>query len=371
MYARWLLLAWAFTLPAFAQQAETPAAGMGMESPPPEGGMLRLRDLTPFGLLRLDMRPPRAHGEWRGDWAFELDLAYQNTFATSINVRNYLSARNAGRRPLDPADVAAIYALPGDAYLIDGEFGRYELIVHRRLDDRWSASLALPYLSYSGGALDSFIEDFHDVFSLRQQARDFVARDSFQVVYEFGGLQYAQLGRTVDGGFGDPVLSVAWHGPRAWRGWYATAEAAAKLAVDGRREWLSTGRNDYGLQLATGRGFGRQAVHVAASIVHYSGERGTPAARDRLVPTLIAAWSRQLGDRTRLIAQGYASESVVDETDVGALAARKFLLSLGLRHDAKRLAWTAAITNNVGSHHNAPDFGLQLNLLYRPRGQRD
>lgn len=76
-----------------------------------------------------------------------------------------------------------------------------------------------------------------------------------------------------------------------------------------------------------------------------------------------------MGERTSLIVQGYASESVVDRTNIGGLAAEKYLLSVGLRRDGGRLAWTAAITNNVSTFHNTLDVGAQLNFSYRPGGQ--
>src|SRR5690349_10485819 len=55
-------------------------------------GLLRGRDLSPFGYLRLDMRPGfTAPGE-PGTWSFESDFAYQNTWATSPEVEKYLNA---------------------------------------------------------------------------------------------------------------------------------------------------------------------------------------------------------------------------------------------------------------------------------------
>ena len=41
-------------------------------------GMLRSRDLTPFGLLRLDMRPAHAISIEKHTFAFEAELGYQN-----------------------------------------------------------------------------------------------------------------------------------------------------------------------------------------------------------------------------------------------------------------------------------------------------
>jgi hypothetical protein len=72
----------------------------------PKFGLLRERDLTPFGFLRLDMRP--AHAVWipPDTWAVEVLLGYQNTWAMSSNVEKYLQSL-PGRRRLGPAPCPA------------------------------------------------------------------------------------------------------------------------------------------------------------------------------------------------------------------------------------------------------------------------
>src|SRR5215510_3928293 len=83
-------------------------------------GLLRVRDLSPFGNLRLDMRPAHAVSIEPGTWAFETEIDYQNTWALSEETEAYLVGREAdGRRPLGPADVQAIRDLPGENYLLD------------------------------------------------------------------------------------------------------------------------------------------------------------------------------------------------------------------------------------------------------------
>jgi hypothetical protein len=149
-------------------------------------GLLRGRDLTPFGLLRLDMLPAHTADAQTGTWTFEAQYAYQNTFVLSGNVRRYLEGRNLPRQPLRPEDAAAIQALPGDAFYVDGEVGLADLIIQRRLSNYWSAYLTIPYINYGQGAFDSTIESFHDTFGFRQQGRDLVARNQFQIVYSIG-----------------------------------------------------------------------------------------------------------------------------------------------------------------------------------------
>ena len=111
-------------------------------------GLLRARDLTPLGLYRLDMLPTHTADAEPGTWTFELQFAYQNTFVMSDNVRDYLEARGSRRQQIRAEDAAAILALPGDAYYVDGEVGYADLIVQRRLNEYWSAFATVPHSTY-------------------------------------------------------------------------------------------------------------------------------------------------------------------------------------------------------------------------------
>ncbi len=326
-------------------------------------GMLRVRDLTPFGLLRLDLRPPQRIDAPDDAWIMEFEFSYQNTLVMSGNVADYLRARDRPRAPLSPEDVAAIYELPGDAYYIDGEIGLFELIAHRKLTEQWTVYLTVPYLSYGSSLLDRAIEDFHDATGLDQQERGLVARNNFQMVYDIGGTRFAQLDQAVNGGFGDPVLGVRYSLPESLHGWEAGLEFAAKIAVGGRRPQLSTGLDDYGLQLGLQRIRGRHATYVAVSAVNYAGEAGTPA-HGQVVPTMHAAYSFGLTPRTCLILQGYASRSIVQHTDLHDLSENRYALSLGVQRRTPRLLWSLALTENVSNFANTPDVVVGLGITY-------
>src|SRR6266581_5588379 len=106
-------------------------------------GPLRIRDMTPFNILRLDMLPAHAVAAGAGSWAIEADLSYTNTFVMSENVKNYLEQRNT-RRPLTQADVDAILGLGEDAYYVDGEFGLLDLTFHYAIASESSVYFTLP-----------------------------------------------------------------------------------------------------------------------------------------------------------------------------------------------------------------------------------
>ena len=119
-------------------------------------GMLRSRDLTPFGFLRLDMRPAHAVNIETHTFAFEAELGYQNTWALSENVEKYLtSLEPSGRRAIGPAEIDAIRNLPGENYLFDLESATLDMAVHYKISSQWTAYLFVTAVSYQGGFLDS------------------------------------------------------------------------------------------------------------------------------------------------------------------------------------------------------------------------
>lgn len=335
-------------------------------------GLLRARDLTPFGLLRLDMLPAHTADAQAGTWTFEVQLAYQNTFIMSKNVRGYLEQRQIGRAPIRPQDAAAILALPGDAYYIDGEVGLVDLIVQRRIDEYWSAYLTIPYIHYGQGAFDSIIESFHDTFGFSQQGRDLVARNRFQLLYKLGDIRFAQLERNTKGGLGDPVLGIRYSLPEPRFGWDVVVEAAVKFAVDGERFLLSTGEHDVGIQATLQRRLGeagRHAVYLAGSAVYYAGGPEIPADETQIIPTVIVGYSFGISRHTSLIMQGYASRSVIRQTDIDELADNKYQLSLGVQTRGRNVLWSFAITENISNFSNTPDVGVQLGAAYMPKAK--
>lgn len=335
-------------------------------------GLLRARDLTPFGLLRLDMLPAHTADAEAHTWTFEMQYAYQNTFILSDNARDYLETRNIGRAPLRAQDAAAILALPDDAYLIDGEVGLADLIVQRRTSEYWSVYLSIPYIHYGKGAFDSTIESFHDAIGFSQQGRDLIARNRFAIIYGVGDTDFAQLDRSVSGGFGDPVFGVRYSLPEPRFGWDVVAELAAKIAVDGERFLLSTGEHDFGGQVTLQRRLGdtgRHALYLSGSAVYYAGGPEIPGDEAEIIPTLIAGYSFGVTQRTSVILQGYASRSVVQHSTVEELTDDKYQLSLGLQSRGENILWNFAVTENISNFENTPDIGVQLGLAYAPRAR--
>jgi len=315
---------------AIAETVPDRSAGLGERSDRNLFGPLRIRDMTPFNLLRLDMLPAHAVEAEPHSFAIEADVSVANTFAMSSNVRRYLQQRGE-RTSLTAADAEAILGLGQDAFYMDGEFGLLELRLHYRVLSRTSVSLGVSAYDFSGGFMDGSIEGFHDGFGLRADGRDLVARRQFQTVMSLDGAGYAALETPVEQGMGDPVLGVRHSVPLGGSRWTLVMSGEAKIAWQGERPFLSTGTNDYGAQLALQRKFSRQAVYCNASLVSTDGQVFGLDLERRVIPTFTAAYEVEMTAFTNLIGQVYASQSTIQDTSMEVITANKYQVSVGVR----------------------------------------
>jgi hypothetical protein len=326
-------------------------------------GLLRVRDLTPFGIRRLDFIPAHAVVAMPGTWAVEANLSYQNTYVLSENVAEYLEQRGHGDRvKLTQHDVDAILATGEEAYLVDLELGLLDFTAHYRFSRHWGGYVTVPVLSFRDGFFDAPIEGFHDEFGFDTAHRDLTRRDDFQVLIAARGVQLTVLEPPSDG-VGDPVLGARYSLSIRPASWNLVVEGAAKVAWSHQRPFLSSGRNDFGMQVSLQRFLPRQALYLTGSTVYFSGSsfRITPSPRE-VVPSLVLGWERRLTRRSNAILQLYTSPSVVHRSTLDELAAEKYLLSLGFQSRRGSWFYRVAVTENLQNISNTPDVGLTLSV---------
>lgn len=333
-------------------------------------GPLRARDLSPFGFLRLDMRPAPAVSMEPGGWVFETEFASQNTWAMSPRVEDYLTGlESSGRRALGQEELAAIRDLPGENYLVDLEMTMVDVTLHHQITPRLSAYLITSAVSYEGGYLDGTIEKFHDTFGLSTFGRPAVRRDDVNVIYDLKSTSYTQLGGSpTSGGLLDPTIGLRYSGIPLGRAWQVSFEAAVKVPLDGRRRMLSTGRADYGVQ-ASAHWFGRrQAFYANASAVYFSGGDFLVHHERQIVPTVIVGYEYALTENTNITLQGYASTSLYSrrETDLEELLGNKYQLTAGVRHRRGDVVYSFGVTENVQNINNTPDVAFLFGLVWMP-----
>ena len=333
-------------------------------------GMLRSRDLTPFGFLRLDMRPAHALSIEPGSFALEAELGYQNTWALSENVEKYLKTLEpAGRHEMSPQLIQDIQNLPGENYLLDLESATLDVAVHYKLSRQWSAYAIATAVSYHGGFMDWGIEKFHETLGFDTFGRHAVARGGTNLIYDLKGAQVVITEPPQSQGFLDPTFGLRYAGFKLPGRWQMSAEVAAKIPLDGARPLLSTGRADYGMQASVRRLGDRHALHLDFAAVYYAGE-DLPSPHDaQVIPTIVVGWEYKLTGRTNLNLQGYASRSVYrhEQTDLDELLKDKFQLSLGVRHRFDRGIISFGVTENLQNLNNTPDIGFQLGFGWVPK----
>jgi hypothetical protein len=333
-------------------------------------GLLRVRDLSPFGFLRLDMRPAHAVAIEQGSFVIETELGYQNTWALSPEVERFLTEReSAGRRELGPQDLQAIRDLPGENYLVDYESAVFDLTVHYKFSQHASAYVIANAVSYRGGFLDSTIEGFHDTFGFSSFGRPAVSRNDVNLIYDLKSAQVAYFDTPTSGGLSDPTFGLRLTGISLSERWRLGLEGAVKIPVAGRRLLLSTGRTDYGVQASLQRRGNRHATYLNAAAVYYAGARDPAPQEANVIPTLILGYEYQWTERTNINLQGYISKSAYtsETTDLEELNGEKYQLTLGLRHRVSDFLFTFAFTENLQNINNTPDIGFQLGVAFIPR----
>jgi hypothetical protein len=332
----------------------------------PHFGLLRSRDLTPFGFLRLDMRPAHAYVARAGSWAVGLDLGYQNTWAIGGAAEGYLKSLS-GRRELGPADWRAIVA-GGEAYIVDLELAQLDATVSHWFSDRLSAYLIVSGVRYQGGFLDRTIERFHETAGFSDFERDVVKRNDVNVLVNLrrGGAEFYEA--PVDSGVLDPTVGLRYTLARVPDPWNVIVEIAAKLPLqDRRRPFLSTGVTDWGTQLTLEYARRRNAFYASGAVVRTGG--GTPVESSRRwLPSAVLGYERSLSRHASLILQVQAARSPYDERDTALeeLLRDKFQAALGLRWRATRAIWSIAVTENLQNLNNTPDVGLQFGFALTP-----
>ena len=321
-------------------------------------GPLRLRDLTPFSLQRLDFLPAAAASRYPERWAFEANLSYTNTFIMSHNVSEFLKDRPS-HAALTAADFAALAALPEDAFYFDGAVTVLNLTAHRAVSEQLAFYAIVPVHHYSGGFLDASIESFHSKAGFSDFGRPHVARNQFQTLFKVNGRVTAMLDAPASTAIADPVIGARWRGLQAGE-WDVVLEAAAKLPLGADNEFFSSGHADVGVQLSLQREWLEDGIFLSVSNVHIGGSDSFGDAVRRNIPSATFAWEHRLEEGLTSVLQVSAARSMFKGETDPELAAAQYQLSAGLRWRAGDMHYTAAITENVVNFQNTPDIGFHL-----------
>ena len=151
-----------------------------------------------------------------------------------------------------------------ESLLLDGETYRTNLNLRYGVNERFEIGFDIPYISHTGGCLDGFIDNFHDIFNLSDSGRSEAPRDRLAYSYERNGIPLVNL-RDSAHGLGDLRLSAAWKLDRQTgsRPEALALRLSLKLPTGESDKLLGSGSTDLSLSLNGQREFTLENTRLA------------------------------------------------------------------------------------------------------------
>ena len=240
--------------------------------------------------------------------------------------------------------------------IIDGETSTIAISLRRRVLDRLELGIDVPYVRHSGGSLDGFIRDWHDLFDLSNARRE-GPEDQLRHAYVSNGMTLVGLDSSVSG-IGDVQLSVAVPFEKL------TIRAAVKLPTGDPDKLTGSGAADFSLGL-----YGSHITSFLERDLSLSGFAGVLALGDgevlpelqrSVVPYGGLALRWQATAKFALATQLSMQGSYFD-TDFDDIGGNSFQLGFGADYRTGRFLWRFAIAEDVAAGA-AADFAMHLSI---------
>ena len=328
-------------------------------------GMLRSRDLTPFGFLRLDMRPAHAISIETGTFAIEAELGYQNTWALAANVERYLNGledpgrgatsgrRRSRRSAICPARTTCSTSSPR----------RSISTCTTRSRASGARTRSRPPCRTTADSWTPGIEKFHDDAGFQHVRPARAGAQRTNLIYDLKGSQVVMLDAPQTSGFMDPTFGLRYAGIKLPGRWQMSMEAAVKVPLAGRAAAAVDG--PHGLRCAgVVRRLGARRTRCTSTSPPCTTRAKTiPSPHEsQIVPTIVIGWERKLTTRTNVNLQGYASRASTGARRPisTSCSTTSIQLSLGCGTGSTAASASFAMTENLQNLNNTPDIGFQV-----------
>lgn len=247
-----------------------------------------------------------------------------------------------------------------ESLVLDGETHRTALTVkYGAGDTEWGVEI--PYISQSGGFLDSFISNWHDVFDLPRGGRNESPFDQLDYTYRRDGVDRLRITRA-SRGIGDIRLLAGWQLP--FRNTTDVAlRASLKLPTGNAAELHGSGAADIALWLSLGCSCsGTLGWNASAGALVLGHGDVLPDAQRRFVGFGGAGFGWRIVEPIVLKAELRAHSPFYGDTHLAPLGSTAVELVLGgtWRVD-KRTALDLAVSEDARVE-TAPDVSLLISL---------
>ncbi len=311
-------------------------------------GPLGIRSQSPFQSLRLGITPRTPSTLSSGEHQLRVGGTWANTWAN---------------------DEATFDPVGGDLgdFLLDFESFDASLAYAYGLFDTLQLELELEQRWRFGGVMDSFIEGFHDLFSLGQAGREEFPRDqtNISVAARNGSPEVALLGSDAGGSFSRNLLLTVQHnitcGTSKWPALSWSATVRTSLGNPGDLEGDSV---DVALSVAAARRFGRFYAYLTLGYAWYGSNAVYGLDLERTQASVLAAGEWRFRPRMSLLIQYLGTQGVA--TDLGVFSDPSHEVVLGWKWEIRQAGvLEVGLLENIIEFSNSPDFGVHVGWTQR------
>ncbi len=310
-------------------------------------GPLSVRSQSAFQSLRLGILPRTPSTLARGQHQLRLGATWANQWANDDSEFDP-AAEQFGDYLLDyeSLDAAITYAWGvSDTIQLEAEY-----------EQRWRF----------GGAMDSFIQNFHDLFGLDQSGRELVPRNQFRILLDpTEGGSAVDLGEEAEGTFARNLLLTFQHNLTCGT---ATLPALS-YAVTGRYAVGDAGEVEGGdwdvaLSVAASRRFGKFYVYLTLGYAWYSSDSFYGIELEDTQLTILAAGEWRFNPRMSLILQILSTQGVAK--DFGPFSEASNEIVIGWKWEVRQAGvLEIGLLENILIFDNSPDFGVHAAFTQR------
>ncbi len=248
---------------------------------------------------------------------------------------------------------------------LDYERAQLNLNLIYGIQDDLSVGLLLPYISNSGGFMDSLIENWHDLFGLPQGGRDDAPRDEFNISYQ--GTNNNLLIDSTDKGIGDISLFLDKQ-LLASEQKVLKVRAQLKTPTGDEDQLFGSGGYAASISLHGSRKFAEKWLGFGMLGLTYLEDSEVLAdQQNNLVGNAVLGITWLPTSKLGISAQLDLNSEVYDDTDLDALNGKAGVLNVSANYKlTKKSSIVFSFNEDVINKDAAPDFGINLGFQYQP-----
>lgn len=297
-------------------------------------GPLGLREQFLLSQTHLTLTPQDPRSTDKGHWRVGMTLDWANTF---------------GRKNV--------------TYLVDGETVTTVPYVRYGVLEGFEVGIDVPVLWRGGGAMDGFIQDFHDAFGVSQNGREDLSDDDFNVFVNDREGNFYQLDDE-GWGLGNVALSSKLTLAQGDERWPAFAvQATLTLPTGDQRREFTQGGWDGGLVASVSKGFcGRFYVYGNAGLTVYAHNDQGPIDLETTRGFFMAGLEYRISKCASIVLQGtftspyFAEDHLHNWTYIAGLGP-KFQLGENCKAEF-------GVLENFGGYDFSADFGMHFGVEF-------